>query len=160
MSYICIYIHMYIPECCMCVYVRVSIAALQYNCEFYAYLPTNPPKNGWKHFFFSGHPSHILRNTRRAKGEWESQRKKLLEKARKEAFQFAQTLFHTYTEKSQLLLNAFFLDKDEMLAINGWQDAFAVTLHLARTDEDIFNANSCLINKKMRRLHFLGWNAF
>lgn len=43
---------MYIPECCLCVYVRVSIAALQYNCEFYAYLPTNPPKNGWKHFFF------------------------------------------------------------------------------------------------------------
>lgn len=35
---------MYIPEYCLCVYVRVSIVALQYNCEFYAYLPTNPQK--------------------------------------------------------------------------------------------------------------------
>lgn len=148
MSNICIYIHMYIPEYCLCVYVRVSIAALQYNCEFYAYLPTNPPKNGWKHFFFFGTPFAYPSEYPPSQGEWESQRKKLLAKARKEAFQFAQTLFHTYTEKSQLLLNAFFLDKDEMLAINGWQDAFAITLHLARTDEDIFNANSCLINKK------------
>lgn len=42
---------MYIPEYCLCVYVRVSIAALQYNCEFYAYLPTNPQKMVGSIFF-------------------------------------------------------------------------------------------------------------
>ena len=50
---------------CVCLYVCVS----ECNCEFYAYLPTNPPPSNGKHFFDTKNFIKSLKRTKQQKQE-------------------------------------------------------------------------------------------